>query len=291
MTTNHTLPSTQLKDKAVLVRLKRGSVAAYRKDQGATALVEAHVGRDHVGNFSKHLLKHSANFKAVQQAMYGLYKYHINHTLPWLDEGLRILKATNYLGYTQEMGELSQQVSMAVRNLQQSWPQEVSADAHRLGALFNPDDYPSADRLPELFYVDLAFLPVPDTADFRVDISEEHKRSLEQAIKDAEQSASANVLAQMLEPLQRMAEKLRVPIGADGSIFRNSLTENLLETAERMERINISDDPAIARAIASVRQLGEKAVLRTDQLRDNPTVRSDTASEVEAMLANLGGLL
>jgi len=282
---------TTLKDKAVLVRLKRGSVTAYRKDKSATEMVEQTVGRTHMGNFSKHLLKNSNNFKAVQTAMYDLYKYHVQNTLPWLDEGLRILPSNTYMEYTQEMDSYRALVQSAVRRLQYTWASEISQDAHRLGQLFNPDDYPDQSKLPDLFYVDLAFLPVPDTADFRVDISEQHKQSLTQAIHDAEQSAATHVLEQLLEPLQRMAEKLRVPIGEDGAIFRNSLTENLLDTAARMERINISEDQTIAAAIQQVKTLAKTAVLRTDQLRENPTIRQDTATEVEAMLANLGGLL
>lgn len=282
---------TTLKDKAVLVRLKRGSVASYRKDKSATEMVEQTVGRTHMGNFSKHLLKNSNNFKAVQTAMYDLYKYHVQNTLPWLDEGLRILPSNTYMEYTQEMDSYRALVQSAVRRLQYTWASEISQDAHRLGQLFNPDDYPDQSKLPDLFYVDLAFLPVPDTADFRVDISEQHKQSLTQAIHDAEQSAATHVLEQLLEPLQRMAEKLRVPIGEDGAIFRNSLTENLLDTAARMERINISEDQTIAAAIQQVKTLAKTAVLRTDQLRENPTIRQDTATEVEAMLANLGGLL
>jgi hypothetical protein len=58
-----------------------------------------------------------------------------------------------------------------------------------------------------------------------------------------------------------------------------------------MERINISEDQTIAAAIQQVKTLAKTAVLRTDQLRENPTIRQDTATEVEAMLANLGGLL
>jgi hypothetical protein len=282
---------TTLKDKAVLVRLKRGSVTAHKKDRSATEMVEQQVGRTHMGNFSKHLLKNSSHFKGVQTAMYDLYKYHVQNTLPWLDEGLRILPSNTYMEYTQEMDDYRALVQSAVRRLQFTWASEISQDAHRLGQLFNPDDYPDQSKLPDLFYVDLAFLPVPDTADFRVDISEQHKQSLTQAIHDAEQSAATHVLEQLLEPLQRMAEKLRVPIGEDGAIFRNSLTENLLDTAARMERINISEDQTIAAAIQQVKTLAKTAVLRTDQLRENPTIRQDTATEVEAMLANLGGLL
>ena len=283
--------STKLQDKAMLVRLKRGSVTAHKKDKSATEVVEQTVGRTHVGNFSKHLLKNSTNFKAVQTAMYSLYKYHVEFTLPWLDEGLRILPSHTYLEYTKDMNALKQDVTRAVRNLQLTWPQEVSADAHRLGSLFNADDYPDQAQLPELFYVDLAFLPVPDTADFRVAISDQHRQSLEDAIRDAEHQATVHVLEGMLEPLQRMAEKLRVPIGEEGAIFRNSLTANLLDTVERMEKINLSDNPAVQQAIQQVKTLGKTAVLRTEQLRENPTIRQDTATEVEAMLANLGGLL
>lgn len=279
---------TTLADKAMLVRVKRSMFNPYASDNRATHQVEAANGVAQAGRFNKHLLKQSSRFKTVQQAFGALYDYHIKHTLPWLDDGLRMLPSEVYPDYTENMRKLQNEAKQAVDNLANNWHSEIAQDSFRLGPLFNSDDYPV--DIASKYGVNIQFMPVPSAGDFRVDIDPSDAASLEQAIKDAESGVAGYIIDQLLDPLRAAANKLSVPIGEPGAIFRDSLIENLVEVTERLPRLNINDDPQLAKAIDDVRQLAGKYVANIDVLRENPVSRENASDKVKELVGNLAGM-
>lgn len=289
---NAPMPKT-LAEKAMLVRLTRGLFLADVTDKDATNLVEHSTGVRKVGRFRKKLLVNSVKFKNVVDAYTALYTYHQKHTLPWTDAGPRLLPATAYFDYTNEMRKLRAACDNVLSLLRVSWAQEVDEDRLRLGNMFVPSDYPA--DIGSRFYHELAFMPVPDAGDFRVTISPEDMESLENAIHAAERGATKHVIESLLEPLQSAAQKLSVPIGAKGAIFRDTLIENIAEVVDRLPGLDISEDPRVAEAIAKTKELVDAYYGREAELRESPLVRAKAASEAQAkvddILKNFGGLL
>jgi hypothetical protein len=154
--------------------------------------------------------------------------------------------------------------------------------------MFNQADYPA--DIASKYGVSLQFLPVPSAGDFRVAIDPADEASLEQAIKDAEGNVASYVIDQLLEPLRRAAAKLSVPIGQEGAIFRDSLIENMVEVAERLPRLNINNDPTLAKAINDVRDLANHYNSNIDLLREAPIIRESAANKVKELVNNLAGL-
>lgn len=277
-----------LADKAMLVKLKRSMFSPYAADQTATVQVEVVNGVSKAGRFNKHLLKDSTRYKRVQQKFNELYDYHVKHTVPWLDDGIRMLPADLYFDYTSEIRRIEGEAFADLADLVAHWQAEVQADAVRLGPLFNPADYPA--DIASKFGIDIQFMPVPSANDFRVAISPDDQASLDNAIREAEAEVSRYIVEQLLAPLKRMAEKLSVPIGENGSIFRDSLVENVIEVTDRLPRLNINDDPEISRAISEVRQVvGKYAGSAMDQLRENQVARDAVKHQVDAIVAMFGG--
>lgn len=279
---------TTLADKAMLVRLKRSMFSPYIADKVATQQVEVANGVSNAGRYRKHLLKDGVYFNATQKAYGAIYDFHIKHTLPWLDDGLRMLPSAMYMDYVAEMRKLESEAARCVAMLEQNWHTEVAHDSSRLGAMFNQADYPA--DIASKYGVSLQFLPVPSAGDFRVAIDPADEASLEQAIKDAEGNVASYVIDQLLEPLRRAAAKLSVPIGQEGAIFRDSLIENMVEVAERLPRLNINNDPTLAKAINDVRDLANHYNSNIDLLREAPIIRESAANKVKELVSNLSGL-
>ena len=137
----------------------------------------------------------------------------------------------------------------------------------------------------------MRYIPVPTTGDFRVGISDDDKASLQQQLDDATANASKHVLTQMLEPMQRAASKLAVPIGNDGSIFRDSLVDNLVDVSSRMAKINISDDPFVTERIKDLQSLIGTYANNKDMLRNNQSIRQKAASQIDALCGQMAGLV
>jgi hypothetical protein len=287
MNTMNTLHITTLADKAVLVRLTRGVYQPYAFDQSATDLVEQTNGVTRAGRFNKRLFKDCSELTTCNNAFGLVYTKHISMTLPWLDDGLRMLPSWKYESYRDTLRPLIQQAEATADELQSKWDRLVVADMTRLGPLANSKDYPINVR--DRYYIDIKFLPVPMKGDFRVDISDEDRASLDRALVEAENNATKYLISEVLKPLKHAVSKLNTPIGADGSVFRDSLVDNVLEAVERAAELNIASDPTLLAEIVNVRSCIHG--VGADALRESDVVRSTTASKLDEVTKRLSAYM
>jgi hypothetical protein len=267
-----------LRDKAVTVRLRRSQFNPYAFDQNATDRAEEGTGATRAGRFNKRLLRRSPEFKAVQVAFRKVHDYFIDNTLPWLDGGQRILPSAEIIEFTQGLSALRDECNKRVQALMDKWDDAVVEDRKALGSLWNPNDYPTKDQLPSLFGVQVIMAPVPDSADFRVEVGEEVKQQLGEAVEEAQANASTYLLKEMLKPLEAAAEKLAVPIGEEGSVFRDTLVRNLTDAAHRAEKLNISGDKRVQKAAEDILKIVGSAT--PNELRTNKNIREAVRSDI-----------
>jgi len=241
-----------LDEKAVLISVKRRMYSPYKLDQEESKKYGA-------GNVNKHLFE----VKDTISKFTDVYTYVKDNTVPWTT-GVDMLNIDHYMDFTSGLRQLVDTANQAVNSLCVVWDDEVQKDLVRLAKiavvrgkpnLADPSDYPNVDELRAKFGVDVRYMPVPTTGDFRVGISDEDKASLQQQLDDAETSATTHVLNSMITPMKRAIEKLSVPIGNNGSVFRDTLIDNIVDVAERMNKVNLSDDPAIQNKIDDLRSL------------------------------------
>lgn len=271
-----------LADRALLVRLSRQTYNPYKKDDSVVKTANA-VG---VGNFNKHLFKDkNCRVMKTNQAFSEIYEFHRKHTSPWVDNGNRMIRTDAVPTYKQEMRNLIAVAETAADDLTAHWDEEVAKDLARIGAinheLAKASDYISKYEIRAKYSADVTFMPLPNEDDFRVGMDAEDIQGLRNAVKEAELASTRYVLEQLIEPLRAAQEKLGTEIGEKGAIFRDSLTANIVDVAERMESVNLSQDPEIAKMIKYVKDLGVMADSRKDELRDNPTIREKAGSKVE----------
>ena len=91
--------------------------------------------------------------------------------------------------------------------------------------------------------------------------------------------------------MQRAVEKLRVNIGDDGSIFRDSLIDNMVDVADRMNRVNLSDDPKITDAIRDLQSLVGTYANNKDMLRSTPSIREKAVTQIDDLMSKMQGLV
>lgn len=278
---------TTLADKAVLVRFSQGTYQPYKFDKGATELVEQANHVPDAGRFNKRLFKNCEALSLCNSAFRNVYAKHIELTLPWLDDGMRMLPSWKYEGYRNELRPLIQEAERAADRLQRDWDQLVVEDMTRLGPLANSKDYPVSIR--DRYYIDLRFLPVPSKGDFRVDISDDDKASIERALKEAETNATKYLIGEVLKPLKHAVGKLRLPIGAEKSVFRDSMVENLLDAVERAAELNITYDQTLLAEIANVRTLFSG--IEPETLRESDQVRSAAAGRLDDVMSRLSAYM
>ena len=282
-----------LDEKAVLVQLKRSMFGTSKRDDEESKMYGA-------GNVIKHLFEGRNNRMAEVKVAYAdVYTYVNENTVPWAT-GVRMLNIDHYFDFTSGLRKRIEAADDAVADLEVNWAYEVQKDLDRLQAiadakgkpnLVNPDDYPDASEIGGRFNIEVRYLPVPTTGDFRVAISDEDKATLQKQLTDAEENAARHVVEEMLNPMMAAAAKLATPIGKDGSIFRDSLIDNMVDVADRMARVNVSADPVISDKIAELRSLVGTYANNKEVLRNSQTVRAKAASQIEALMGTMQGLV
>ena len=290
-TPHHTPTTKTLADKALLVRLKRSMWSPYAYDKTATHQIEAAANATRIGRFNKHLMKDSQALKRTTAAFTDVYTYVTKHTLPWLDDGLRLLPAHLYQEFTAELRGRINAAEQEADNLALVWQSEINNDALRLGALFNTEDYPSSAEIRSYWAISTRFLPVPTTNDFRTQVDPQDLASLQQEIADAEKQAAKYVLESMLEPMQAAAQRLKEYENRPGQRFHESTITNMVEVASRMEKVNISDDPQIAASIRQLKQLALSCALNTTAIKENDATRASVRQQIASLTDAFAGLV
>lgn len=282
-----------LDEKAVLVQVKRRMYSPYKLDEAESKAYGA-------GNVNKHLFQGTNNrVKIAISAYTAVYSFVKDNTVPWTT-GVELLNIDHYMDFTSGLRQLIDKANDAVNDLVANWDYEVRSDLQRLQDiayakgktnLADPNDYPEADEVAARFGIEVRYMPVPTTGDFRVGISDEDKASLQQQLDDATANATKHVLTEMIEPMRRAVSKLTVKIGDDGSIFRDSLIDNLVDVSSRMARVNISDDPIVTEKIKDLQSLIGTYANNKDMLRNNQSVREKAATQIDGLMSQMAGLV
>ena len=284
-----------LDEKAVLISVKRNMYSPYKLDQEESKQYGA-------GNVNKHLFEGRNNLvKSTISKFTEVYTYVKDNTVPWTT-GVDMLNINHYIEFTSGLRQRVDDANRAVDTLCLSWEDEVKADLERLGEialakgkpnLANANDYPDVDELRSKFGIHIRYMPVPTTGDFRVGISDDDKASLQQQLDDAGINANKHVIKSMIEPMERAIAKLSVPIGNDGSVFRDTLVDNLVEVTERMNKINLSDDATIQGSIDNLRDLisSYSSEQGKDLLRSSQTSREKAVTDIDALCKQMSGLV
>lgn len=277
-----------LRDKAITVRLTRSMYRADKFDKTVTRAVETTLGSNTrgCGRYTKKLLRNCPEYKAVCTVFQDIYTYVINNTLPWMDDGVRVLPSNLYFDFVAEFNQMKSDAMGKVEALANVWDQAVLNDQALLGAMWNADDYPSREEMVSKFAIRLVYQPIPNSADFRIDIDDADKQALDNALSEVEAKATEYVANRLLEPLKAMIEKLSIPIGADGSIFRDTLVSNMREACEQAKKLNINNVEAIDRVADEI--LSQLEHITPDTLRESDAVRSSTASKLSDIQTKLG---
>src|SRR5438309_1881141 len=104
-----------LKENAFLICLKISKWTGATNDEKITKEVEASHNAKDAGRFTKILIDNKAR-QAYQKASRVIREWHYKNTLPWDDNGWRLIKVTHYLEYITKMNELTNKFNNTVND-------------------------------------------------------------------------------------------------------------------------------------------------------------------------------
>jgi hypothetical protein len=124
-------------------------------------IAQRHGAQADAGRYHKVLLPKAA-LAEVQKIVSEARQDHYFMTLPWDDNGYRVLPAAAYMDHTERMRQLSNQFTPAIDTLTQQFGQLVEEARVRLGGLFRSEDYPAPEELRSKFSFETKVMPLPD---------------------------------------------------------------------------------------------------------------------------------
>jgi hypothetical protein len=279
-----TLSVPSISSSAMLVELNISVWTGRKFDKGVSQEIDTQKQTTtRAGNYSKRLFADEPIFDAIQKYAGNSRTYHYHATMPWSDSGLRLLTTTMFFDYQKEISGMEMEFNRLVEQFVNQYDKLVLQAQMKLGALFNPDDYPHVDTVREKFRFSVKFAPVPEVGDWRVNVGNEAQEMLKESYAEYYQAnleqAYADVWERTHEALKRMSEKLS---GEKKQIFRDTLVGNVQEMIDLLDKFNITGDPKMKQA--KVKMESALSGITPDALREDDALRHDVKSKVDSLL-------
>lgn len=285
------MPRYNIDTCAMIVEFNASVWTARKLDRGVTDEVIAgkHAKAADAARVNKHLLAGRNELEVIQRHVNMARQYVYEQTMPWSDNGQRLLPAAKFLVFDGRMNDLGQEFTKLVDDFVRVYPTLISAQALQLGTMFKRDDYPSAHEIHSKFNWTLGYLPVPRAGDFRIDVGDEAQKELQGKLEELAnkrvQEAHATLWQRLHEHLKRMSDRLKVDtISGEEKPrkFHDTLVSGGLELCDVLKDLNITKDPALEQARATLERM--LSGLDPDDLRKDMTTRAGVQKEVEMML-------
>ena len=273
---------------AVLVELNISVWPASKIDREMTEQVNtgASAVRD-ASQTKKNLFAGTSLRKDIEKFAARVRLYHNTHTLPWADKGQRLLPTKLFMEYKQTMNGYEQTFEFMCDNFFVEYPRLVAEAPSNLGTMYRADDYPELDEVRQKFGFRRAIDPIPESGDFRLDVSatdlEELRISYEKQHTDRLADAMKAPWDRLHTMLVGISEKLTDKEGDDEKKrYFDSLITNPLELCELLGKMNVTNDPKLEEAR---RQL-ESAMLcaNIESIKESAVVREEVKAKVDAIL-------
>lgn len=267
-----------LENKAILVRTVFRALGTNIKDRVQQREVEERNQAKHGKvKVTKNILSEWKALRERNKIKQNAYQDHINMTSPWYDEGTRILNSVKIFEYGNMITDARSKLDQNETVIKETYDEAIEHDKRILGNLSENIIYPSLDEVINSFKIESVFLPVPTSNDFRVEVPEDYKKVLENKVASTESLVRDDIKDQVKKSVEHLVEVL----SNDKRIF-DSLLENLNDLCERIEYLNVYDDP-------NIKSVGDSllAVIqgkRTDMLRLSDLSKKTLETEVREFL-------
>lgn len=277
---------------AVLVEMNISVWPANKVDREMTNTVNeaASAVRD-ASQTRKNLFAGTSLRKDIEKLAARIRLYHNQHTLPWADKGQRLLPTKLFMEYKQTMNNYEAQFKQMCDNFFFEYPRLVGEAQVHLGTMYRADDYPDLTNVRNKFGFRMAIDPIPESGDFRLDISahdlEEMKQQYEAKFDERLAEAMRTPWERLHTVLTAMSEKLKDEEGDDGKEskkrYHDSLVTNAVELCGLLDKMNITNDPKLEEARRQLELTMSGADI--EYIKESSMVRENLKNKVDAILS------
>lgn len=252
-------------------------------------VAQQHGAHEGAGRYNKQLLREAEKLEALRSLSGQVRQYFYKITLPWSDEGYRLLPAHFYFELTAKMREFEQAFTQQVEDFLAVYPSYIEQVKPELNGLFRAEDYPPAEKLRKKFGVRLEVLPIPSGEDFRVTLSKEEQsrvaHEIDENVRQSLKRGTEDLWARLKDVVSHMVERLKEP----ESRFHASLVTNVLELVDLLPRLNVNQDEELNRLAEEIKD--RLCGFTARDLKKNEILRVTTANDAALILTEMDAVL
>jgi len=278
-----------LSKKAMIAKLSTSCWSARITDKEATIeLLENKKAEKQAGSFSKALID-KKHLKAIRETISTMKKYHNANTLPWDNDGGRLLPSAKHADYSTFLRQIKRELQTHVDVFLAGYSTFVADASYMLNDLYQSADYPDLHEMKDKFAVESDFYKVPESSDFRVDIPEFEQKKICQQIEDRVELQHAESMEKVWKRIHSTIEHMHERLSDEDAIFRNSMIENFNQLIEVLPELNILENKALEDMTKELQDsLGG---YEPDDLRKDKNLRKEAAKTSHDILAKLDNIM
>lgn len=283
------MQTNDINSRAMLVSLSTSVFNPTRLDRTATneVIVNKNASKD-AGDFKRRIIPKDV-IDPVMKAANAAYLRHKTLTSPWEDGGTRLLSILMFDKYVDEINGERRMFEKEVDKFLKAY-ESIRANAPvRMGALYDPRDYPPIEVVREKFGIRTQWLPLPNGNDFRVHLQDDQIAELAESVNErvdqAVKAAREDLYERLQDRLSRVSERLSKP----DNIFRDSLIDNLKELCALVPKMCLTPDATLQQAID--RATLEITTFDPQDLRDDEGKRARAKAAADSILRSMGGFI
>lgn len=281
------LPSKSIASAAMLVEVSISCWTARKLDKKVSEEVnQAKSASKTAARVNKNLLADDQRLDAIVSYAAAVRNWLNRVTLPWSDNGIRLVTTKQFMEFKAELDVRMAEFDRMVDDFVVMYPTLISAQAFKLGGMFNRDEYPTADAIKHKFGFRYAFMPVPETGDWRVDIAEEAKAELAEHYQSEYQrridASMRDVWGRLKDVVEHMSEILTVDEDGKGKRFHESVLNKTVELCDMLKYLNVTGDNELERARAMLE--GALFGVTAEEIRKQPAIKQDVKTRMDEIL-------
>lgn len=235
----------------------------------------------------KNLLADDQKLMAINKYAAETRNWLARTTVPWADNGLRLVSTRQFLEFKAELDKRKTEFDRLAQEFVREYPTRISAQAFKLGTMFDRGEYPSDMEVASKFAFTYTFLPIPDAGDFRVDVAEDIAAALREQYEidyaARVRAVSDDLWGRLKEVLEKMVDRLGTDDTGKNKVFRDTLVSNALDVCDLLKAVNVTNDVKLEQA----RMQLERALTNVDAqtLREVDVTRDKVRKDAEDILA------
>jgi len=271
-----------LHEKAILIKLSFTTWQAKKIDRKVTQEVaDIHNLSNDAGKYGKNLIARK-EIKKIMSVINKMKSFHNKNTMKW-GVGIGICPSANYMNYANGMRKLSVELDKVARTFKDNLPALIEESKDRLQDTFDPNDYPSMEKVEGLYKAKIEVLPVPSEGDFRVEgIDKEDlnrmKSEIKEKIKETHKEAMKELYLRLFNSVKHMAKTL----GDVNAKFHSSLIGNIEELVELLPRLNFDKDKKLTSLVKEAKK--NLSRYNPDELKHDKVKRKEATKKAQALV-------